>query len=155
MVAILVLAAGASKRLGQPKQLLTYKDTTLLGFTVQKCLESKIGKVYVVLGAHANKVKSCTVGLECSVVVNKEWENGISSSISCGIKSILEKESKLSGVIIVLGDQPFLSKGILKKFGHETEKDKCKNSSPLNIKLVRVHQFCSILLCLENWIYCG
>ena len=54
--AILILAAGASRRLGQPKQLLAYKGHTLLDHTIQVAKEAQLGPVYVVIGCLSEKI---------------------------------------------------------------------------------------------------
>lgn len=120
-IPILILAAGASTRMGEKtKQLLPWKDTTLLGHAIQQA--NKVSEsVVVVLGANAeNILKSIPNQLE--TVVNPEWEKGMGSSISVGVKYLLDKKKSVDGVLIMLGDQPFLDATYLKELMQEFEK---------------------------------
>ena len=109
-IAIIVLAAGASTRLGAPKQLLKYNGITLLRRTVETVLLSKTKSVHMVFGFEAEKMKSEIAGLPVDVVVNPNWQRGISTSIHSGILSL---EPNIDAAIIVLCDQPKLSTDIL------------------------------------------
>ncbi|MCA0131836.1 nucleotidyltransferase family protein [Winogradskyella alexanderae] len=102
--AILVLAAGKSNRMGSPKQLLKFGETTMLGTVVNNSLTSKANAVIVVIGAYAEEIK---IGLPktIQVVVNDEFETGLSSSIKKGVRRLLDFDS----ILIALGDQPFVS----------------------------------------------
>ena len=122
MYAILLIAAGASSRLGQPKQLLPFRETFLLNFMVNECVESQVGKVYVVLGAYREKIIPKLVGLEIEVVENENWEEGVGSSIACGMEKIAKQNNQ--GVIVVLGDQPYFTRDLLQKIIAQKEKNK-------------------------------
>lgn len=111
--AVIVLAAGASRRMGQPKQLLAVDGVPLLRRVVQVAIEAKIGKVWVVLGANAEKVRPVLAGLPVETVVNEAWEEGMGASIRAGMAAIGGDLSGVPGVIIVLGDQPEVSAGHL------------------------------------------
>jgi molybdenum cofactor cytidylyltransferase len=109
-IAIIILAAGASTRLGAPKQLLPYNGITLLRRTVETVLLSKAKSVHVVFGCEAEKMKLEIANLPINVVVNPNWQRGISTSIHSGIQSL---EPNIDAAIIVLCDQPKLSTDIL------------------------------------------
>jgi len=109
-IATIILAAGASTRLGTPKQLLQYNGITLLRRTVETVLLSQAKSVHVVLGYEAEKMKLEIATLPVDVVVNPNWQRGISTSIRSGIQSL---ESNIDAAIIVLCDQPKLSTNIL------------------------------------------
>ena len=108
--AILVIAAGASRRLGQPKQLLKYHNTSLLNHTLQECIASDIGNVHLVLGANIDQIKQ-QVNLDIPIYYNENWADGIGATIALGVQKIMEKN--YDGVIIAVGDQPFLNRNIL------------------------------------------
>lgn len=110
--AILIIAAGASRRLGQPKQLLPFKNTFLLNHVIQECQASKIGDVYVVLGANYNFIQP-KVEVQIPILYNKNWEQGMGNSIAFGMQQIIQKKYK--NVIIAVGDQPFFYQNILHK----------------------------------------
>ena len=110
---ILILAAGASTRMGRPKQLLPYKETTLLGHDLTVARSTKLTSLLVVLGANRDKIQKSTPLEEVHITHNPDWETGMASSIKCGIKSILGGSSPELGVVIMLGDQPFVNEKLL------------------------------------------
>lgn len=114
-IAIIILAAGASTRLGTPKQLLPYNGITLLRRTVETVLLSQAKSVHVVLGCEAEKMKLEIENLPVDVVLNPNWQRGVSTSIQSGIQSL---EPNINAAIIVLCDQPKLSIDILNTLIH-------------------------------------
>lgn len=103
-LAILILAAGTSSRLGNTtKQLLKYKDETLLKIAIKKALE--ISKdVFVVLGYKKDECQEEIKEFNINILYNKNYEKGIGSSISFGIDHTKDFENTM----IMLCDQPFL-----------------------------------------------
>lgn len=103
-VAGLILAAGASSRLGQPKQLLPFKGTTLLGWVAQRIAECKtLDEVVVVLGANADEVrKQASLG-NLQTVVNPATGQGCSASYRVGIGAC---DPAIEAIVVLLGDQP-------------------------------------------------
>ncbi len=110
-IAILVLGAGSSSRFKQPKQLLEYKDKTLIELASQTAVDTYLGPVYVVLGSDHKKVEEKLRKFEdkIEVIINKRWEKGISESIKSGIDKIRKDHPDIYGVIIMLTDQPLIS----------------------------------------------
>lgn len=99
----LVLAAGNSKRLGQPKQLLAFRDRTLLDATLDMARACSFDQLIVALGAAAGEVRS-TVDLSgCVVVENVYFTQGCSSSIVSALASV---DDRADGLVLLLGDQP-------------------------------------------------
>jgi molybdenum cofactor cytidylyltransferase len=109
-IAIIVLAAGASTRLGAPKQLLQYNGMTLLRRTAETVLLSQAKSVHVVVGCDAEKMTLEIADMPVDVVVNPDWQRGISTSLHSGIRSL---QSNIDAAIIVLCDQLKLSTDIL------------------------------------------
>ena len=111
-IGIILLAAGASKRLGRPKQLLTFSGNTFLQNSVRAASSSHAFTTIVVLGCDSasmiNKVNSNT-----HVVINPDWQEGMASSIRNGIKSLLEEEPSAEGAILMTCDQPFVDAAVL------------------------------------------
>ena len=119
-IAILILAAGSSSRLGEPKQLLELNGKTLLQKAIETGLEIS-ASVTVVLGANKKIIQPTISDYPIGIAFNKNWADGMSSSIQSGIESLDKKEYK--GVLIMLCDQPFVDVLLLKNIISIFEKD--------------------------------
>ncbi|MCX2679943.1 nucleotidyltransferase family protein [Galbibacter sp. EGI 63066] len=108
--AIVILAAGASTRMGQPKQLLKWGDTTLLGHSVFLVRNTVAEALFVVLGANAKQI-SKTLDENVEVLLHKDWEKGLGTSIAFAV-SELEKKN-FDGLLFILADQPFVTSAYL------------------------------------------
>jgi molybdenum cofactor cytidylyltransferase len=106
---ILILAAGQSKRLGEPKQLLLYEGQTLLNRMIGIAKNAYPFPITVVLGANAAKIKSQITDKDVDIVINENWEKGMASSIRKGLEAMLQSVLQLDAVFIMLCDQPFIS----------------------------------------------
>lgn len=108
-VAAIVLAAGASRRLGQPKQLLMHGGETLLMRAVRLANQAGATPVLTILGANIEAIRD-SVGLvpNSIPVINDKWEQGISTSIYAGLKSLNEVAPNAPGALILSCDQPRL-----------------------------------------------
>src|SRR5258707_4179867 len=87
-IGVIVLAAGASSRMGEPKQLLRYDKETLLGRAVRAALEARLGPVVVVLGSEADAMQEEIAALDVKIFVNQSWQDGMGSSIRCGLQAL-------------------------------------------------------------------
>ncbi len=107
----ILLAAGASTRLGQPKQLLCLNGAqeTLLEHTLRVALDAKLQPVYVVLGAQAEGIAAATNLQGATVLHNAEWPEGMASSIRCGLRAVQEQVPEAVGVLLLVCDQPALT----------------------------------------------
>lgn len=110
---IVVLAAGASTRLGRPKQLLQYKDKTLLQHSVEAAISTGIANVLVVTGCYADLISEQINNMLVDITVNEKWRDGMASSIVCGLNFLLPKYPLVDGVIFMMSDQPFVSAALL------------------------------------------
>jgi molybdenum cofactor cytidylyltransferase len=120
--AILILAAGSSSRMGQPKQLLPWQGKTLVEHSVDEALTVS-SNVFVVLGAHLDRVQPLIQDRKVTLVENTNWEQGMGTSIARGIRE-LEKNELIESVLIMLVDQPFLNRNHLNCLFHEYENSK-------------------------------
>jgi molybdenum cofactor cytidylyltransferase len=102
-VAGLVLAAGGSRRLGRPKQLLPFGGATLLDHTVATARDCGFGQLIVALGGSAADVRASVDLSGAEVVVNESFGDGCSSSIAAAIAAVDERAEAL---VLLLGDQP-------------------------------------------------
>jgi molybdenum cofactor cytidylyltransferase len=105
----IVLAAGASTRMGAPKQLLRLGGRTLLRRTVDAVLASPAWPIVVVLGAHLDAIRPEVARLPVLVVENSAWEEGLASSIRAGARVLASFSLSLDAALLVLCDQPNLS----------------------------------------------
>jgi molybdenum cofactor cytidylyltransferase len=110
---IVILAAGESSRLGQPKQLLRYNEKFLLQHIVDESCRSTADKILVVLGAFAVDIERCIDFGEVTVVHNQYWKTGMSTSIVSGLAEMLKINPLLESVIFVLCDQPQVTSELL------------------------------------------
>ena len=119
---VIVLAAGASSRLGQPKQLVKLGGRPVLHSVVSNAVAVAGHAVTVVLGAHAQELTRLLAHSTASVVVNRHWEEGLASSLRYGIASL---PSTCSAALVMLGDQVAVTADDLKRLvnawkGHDT-----------------------------------
>jgi hypothetical protein len=121
--AIIILASGNSSRLGHPKQLLKFKNQTLLRHAAHAALATGIRPVLVVLGADRETFKEELIGTEAKIIVNNEWNEGMASSIRYGIKELQDNFPSTDGAIIMVCDQPLVHKGLLSQL-LETQRKK-------------------------------
>lgn len=106
-VAILILAAGSSERLGTPKQLLPYKNTTLLRHTIEQVMGLNASKIYVVLGAFYEEIHASIQDLPIDILKNDQWKSGMSSAIRLGVEHI-QRDQNIKRILITLTDLPLL-----------------------------------------------
>ena len=102
-LAVLILAAGSSSRLGKPKQLLKIKDESLIQIAVKKAL-TFTDDVKVVVGHKSDEIIKELKDFAISIQVNPNYEQGMGSSISFGIKDFIHSKK----VLIMLCDQPLI-----------------------------------------------
>jgi molybdenum cofactor cytidylyltransferase len=119
---IVVLAAGASSRLGQPKQLVKLGGRPALHIVVSNAVAVAGQSVTVVLGAHAQDLTRLLAHSPASVIVNRHWEEGMASSLRYGLAAL---PSTAAAVLIMLGDQVAVTPDDLKRLvnawrGHDT-----------------------------------
>ncbi len=107
-IAHVILAAGSSSRMGEPKQLLPWGETTLIGHAIQQGMMLKDVKTYVVLGAHYDVIYPKVKYFSITVLKNETWKRGMGSSIRLGIETLQKDILPYSAVLISLVDQPLL-----------------------------------------------
>jgi CTP:molybdopterin cytidylyltransferase MocA len=108
-VAAIILAAGASRRLGQPKQLLMLGGETLLERTDRLARAAGATPVIAVLGANFEIICDSVILMNTALSINDRWEQGIATSIHAGLNTLEVISSDVKGVLILSCDQPRLS----------------------------------------------
>jgi molybdenum cofactor cytidylyltransferase len=108
MTGIIILAAGSSSRLGQPKQNVIYRGQTLLQRAIETALASICEPVIVVLGSNAASIVPTIQESPINIVQNADWADGIASSIRSGINELKKNEPSVTSVVLMLCDQPFV-----------------------------------------------
>lgn len=106
---IVILAAGASTRMGQSKQLLPVKGEPLLLRSINAAIHSEAQKTVVVLGANEKAHRDLIGDLTVEIVFNERWETGMGSSIKEGLRALLEMNAPLEGIVVLVCDQPLLT----------------------------------------------
>jgi molybdenum cofactor cytidylyltransferase len=106
-LATILLAGGNSSRLGQPKQLVPFGESTLLRHAAETTLAAGLGPVIVVLGAVDERCRETLADLPLTILVNSKWQEGMGTSISVGMKPVTETSNR--GVIVMLCDQPAIT----------------------------------------------
>ncbi|HEY0468684.1 MAG TPA: NTP transferase domain-containing protein [Polyangiaceae bacterium] len=106
-IACAVLAAGASRRLGHPKQLTLHRGEPLVRLAAECACQSRAAAAAVVVGAHAGSVRAALGALPIEVLPNPEWETGMAGSIR--VASAWAEQLDADALLLALCDQPRLS----------------------------------------------
>lgn len=102
-VAGVIMAAGGSRRMGEPKQLLLWHGIPLIRHVVATTLRAGLTTVVVVTGANGERVQAALEGLPVIMQDNPSWEAGLSTSLKAGLQAI---SSSIGSVVFMLADQP-------------------------------------------------
>ncbi|MFM6993684.1 MAG: NTP transferase domain-containing protein, partial [Sediminibacterium sp.] len=111
---VVIIAAGESKRLGLPKQLLLLDNDSMLNRLIKMVQKAVDFPIYLVLGANAEKIKAQLPNTNLNIVENNEWQEGMGSSIRIGVQTVIDSANKYDGVLILVCDQPYLSEAAIK-----------------------------------------
>lgn len=106
--AALILAAGESRRFGEPKQLADWGGRPLLEYVAGRTAEwPQVDEVYAVLGAEAEQIMEQADLPGVTVVENLDWREGIASSLRAGLDALLG-DREAGAALVVLADQPMV-----------------------------------------------
>lgn len=105
----IILAAGASTRMGEPKQLLLFEGKPLLVRAVEAALGSPAWPVVVVLGANAAQIQPVLARFPVLIADNPAWAEGMASSIRAGVTTLQQFSRHLDAALLALCDQPAFS----------------------------------------------
>lgn len=107
-ITVVILAAGASNRMDEPKQLLKWGNSTLLGSTIEKAKMLNVKDVIVVLGANYLLISKIIKQSKITILNNVNWKNGLGSSIAFAVKHIMNDTIRTDATLFMLADQPFI-----------------------------------------------
>jgi molybdenum cofactor cytidylyltransferase len=151
---IIILAAGSSSRLGQPKQLLDFNGKTLLETAIDAAQKSLAQFCVLVLGANSNLISERVGHLKVDQVINENWENGMASSMQKGLKYLMEKSAP-DQVILMLSDQPFVDSNIINsliknKINTHSEIIACRYNGTFGVPVLFTKKYFPELLSLNG-----
>lgn len=109
VVAGVLLAAGASRRLGHPKQLVPIDGESLIRRTARVALDAGCAPLVAVLGFEAERMAAELAGLPVTTVVNASWPSGMGASVACGVAAARRARPEMDGLLLLVCDQPRLS----------------------------------------------
>ena len=112
-IGAVVLAAGASTRIGIPKQLLQFRGQTFLRRAASVALEAGCRPVVVVTGANAAACRESLRGFDVLEAENQRWESGMSSSVRVGIEALVTANPRIAAIVLMLCDQPFVTRDVI------------------------------------------
>jgi len=113
----LILAAGTSSRMGQPKQLLPYQGTILLDWVLSQAESaSALDEVIVVLGQAAAEIQPRLHSRRARVVVNPVFTEGCSGSYKTGMATL---DARADAVMVLLGDQPGVDSAVINQVAED------------------------------------
>ena len=119
----IILAAGESRRMGQPKQLLPFGDKTMLECVIDAFQTPRVDEIRVVLGYKLAEIAASIAHASCKIVMNDRWQQGMFTSMQAGLRE-LPKETKI--VMLAICDQPRLKRKTVEILIEKFKKDRHK-----------------------------
>jgi molybdenum cofactor cytidylyltransferase len=115
MTGAVILAAGGSSRFGQPKQLLPFRDKTLLRTIINAACEAGCSPVVVVIGSNGEKIHGELTQANVVEVGNANWQRGIGSSIRSGVQALIDHAPDVEATLLLVCDQPAVNARLLER----------------------------------------
>lgn len=115
MIAAVILSAGESSRMGEPKALLPIDGETFIERIVSTLQKTKVGKILVILGHHVKEIQPKIRHLPVTVVVNPDYQKGQLSSLIAALRSLETEDvsGEVDGLLVHLVDLPFLNPSLV------------------------------------------
>jgi len=107
-IGALILAAGTSSRMEEIKQLLPWKNSTLLNHVIEQLKQANAAQIYVVLGAYQDEILNQLDTTNITVIINENWSLGMGSSIAKAVKHIEDESVLYDGLLLTTSDQPLI-----------------------------------------------
>ena len=112
-IGVVILAAGESKRMGTPKQILPVFGTPMLKYLILEVFETDCHPVTVVVGANKAQVVPLLKDMPIGIIDNPDWQKGIGSSIKMGLVGSYLNTKGFDGLIFMTSDMPFVNRKTL------------------------------------------
>ena len=109
---IIILAAGSSSRMGEPKQLMMYKNKTFLQHIIGEAKLANLDPVICVTGYQSELIMKSISRMKVAVVYNEHWQEGMGTGITAGLKQVML--SDIDSVILAVSDQPYISSDLFR-----------------------------------------
>ena len=103
MISAILLAAGESRRMGRPKQLLEWHGKTLLQHVLESLINSDADEIILVLGHEADRIRESLPALPVKIVINPDYKQGMASSLRRGLLAL---DPQSEAFLLCLADQP-------------------------------------------------
>lgn len=120
LISAIILAAGRSTRMGRPKMLLPWGETTILGKVIWTIQQAGLSRIIVVTGGDRENVEKLVKSMDVELVFNENYENGeMLSSLQCGLNHLArstfgkEQQPCTEAALICLGDQPQIKSNVV------------------------------------------
>jgi len=111
--AVIILAAGAARRMSQPKMLLPFGNSSILEKLIEEVKASNIDSICLVSGYYHQVIQERMGVGTFSLIFNEQWQSGMASSIVKGIEYLQKQGAGFDSVIIAVSDQPYLNRDLL------------------------------------------
>ncbi|MFN3782805.1 MAG: NTP transferase domain-containing protein [Spirosomataceae bacterium] len=118
---IVLLAAGASSRMGTPKQLLPIGSKNMIQTLIDEALKTSCYPITVVLGANKAKIVPALVDMPINLVDNANWESGMASSIKMGLIGSYMIEKNIDSILFLTSDMPYVTSGYIQEIIRKAE----------------------------------
>jgi molybdenum cofactor cytidylyltransferase len=112
MISAIVLAAGESRRMGRPKQMLAWQGKTLLRHVLESLINSDADEIILVLGHEAEMIRKSLSEFQIKVVINPDYKQGMASSLRRGL---LAMDPRSEAFLVLLADQPGIGPEIINR----------------------------------------
>jgi molybdenum cofactor cytidylyltransferase len=113
-IGAVILAAGESSRLGQPKQLVHFRGKSLVRRAADAASEAGCSPITIVLGSDSKEIEDELAGTGVAIVKNENWRAGVGTSIRAGVQNSLSQASNLEAIVLLVCDQPFVDARVIK-----------------------------------------
>lgn len=123
-IGAVILAAGESSRLGQPKQLIQFRGKTLVQRIVDAAREAGCSPKVVVIGSDKDKVARELEQTNAVIVENVNWKNGMGTSIRSAVQHLIDIAPNVEAIVLLVCDQPFVDSRAIEQLIALREKTK-------------------------------